>query len=359
MSKTDVLKMSIARVEKEIRDTPYHKGTQHHIGRMRAKLSRLREQVEGVSGKGGGGGVGYAVAHHGDATVVLVGPPSAGKSTLLNKLSSAQSKIGAYDFTTIGVIPGMMEINGARIQILDLPGILLGAAENKGFGRKVLSVARAAKLMVLISDVDRPEWLDKVEAEIHRAGIRIDQKPPKIRIKKTAKGSIRVIDPYKSFSEEMVSEIAWEFGIKNAEIKFEERIDSLDRLIDAFSKSRVYMKAIRVLNKSDKKKTRKKDALVISAEKGEGIEELRQEIWEKLGLVRVYLKEEKNKEADREEPLIIEKGKTFLDVLGAISTEMREDVKRAHIWGKKARFPGQRVSLRKEVFDEVEVFFGR
>jgi len=359
MSKTEVLKMNISRVEKEIRDTPYHKGTEHHVGRLRAKLARLKDQLDGTGGKGGGGGIGYGIAHHGDATIVLVGPPSAGKSTLLNRLSSAKSKIGAYDFTTIGVVPGMMEIKGARIQVLDLPGLLLGASDNKGFGRKVLSVARAADLMILISDTDRPEWLEKIKKEIYKAGIRIDQEKPKIDVKKTSRGSIRVIDPYHSFSPEIVAEVAWEFGIKNAEIRFGEKIDSLDKLIDVFSKNRVYMKVIRILNKEDKKKFKKKGALSISAEKGKGIDKLKEEVWEKLDLVRVYLKREKTKKADKDRPLIMRKGQNFLDVLGRISTEMREDVKRAHIWGRKARFPGQRVSLKREVFDEVEVFFGR
>jgi uncharacterized protein len=359
MSKTDVLKMKISRVEKEIRDTPYHKGTQHHIGRLRAKLAHLRDQVDGVGGKGGGGSLGYGIAHQGDATIVLVGPPSAGKSTLLNKLSSARSKIGAYDFTTIGVVPGMMEIKGAKIQVLDLPGILLGAAENKGFGKKVLSVARGANLMVLISDTSRPEWLLKIEEEIYKTGIRINQEKPKIEIRKALRGSIRVIDPYNNFPIETVSEVAEEFGIKNAEVRFGEKVDNLDKLIDVFAKSRVYMKAIKVLNKGDIKKLAEQGVLLISAEKDEGIESLKEEIWDKLELVRVYLKKERSKEADKKEPLIMKKSQTFLDVLDKISGKMREGVKVAYIWGKGARFPGQKVSLKKEIFDEVEVFFGR
>ena len=77
----------IENIEKEIRETPYHKGTEHHIGKLRARLSKLRERlIESSTKKGGGGGGGYAVKKQGNATIILIGPPSSGKSTLINNL---------------------------------------------------------------------------------------------------------------------------------------------------------------------------------------------------------------------------------------------------------------------------------
>jgi len=115
----------IRELQEEIRRTKYNKATQHHIGRLKAKIARLREEAEARSRAKSGGGSGYAVRKSGDATVVLVGFPSVGKSTILNKLTNASSEVGAYDFTTLDVVPGVMEHRGASIQILDVPGAKL------------------------------------------------------------------------------------------------------------------------------------------------------------------------------------------------------------------------------------------
>ncbi len=367
MKKEDIIKMRINRVKKEIRDTPYDKASEHHHGRLKAKLAKLMDDLEGSAKRAGGGGGGYAVKHSGDACVVLVGLPSVGKSTLLNALTNAESKVGNYDFTTLGVVPGMMEYKGVKVQILDLPGILEGASKGKGFGKKVVSVIRAADLVVLMTDVDRVEWLKKMGDELYRAGIRLGVKPAKIGIKKMARGAIQVVDPYHSFSKDTVIGAAKELGFSNAVIQFEEKVTELDRLIDALVKNRKYMAVVRVLNKVDEVGQEKLDrrlgdlrgVIKVSAEKGRGLERLRRSIWQNLGLVRVYLKKTKKGEADKKKPLIVKKGEKLSEVVERISGRMKQDVSSAHIWGKGARFAGQKVSLKRQVFDEMEVWFGR
>ncbi len=183
----------ISDIEKEIRETPYHKGTEHHIGKLKARIAKLKSEAIEKNWKGsGGGGGGYAVAKTGDASVVFVGPPSVGKSTLLNKLTKAQSKVGEYDFTTQEVIPGMMDYKGAKIQLFDVPGIVEGAAKGKGRGRQVLSVARTANLIIIMVDVKTISRIEKIKEELSENGIRLDEDPPRVRIIKQLSGGIKI-----------------------------------------------------------------------------------------------------------------------------------------------------------------------
>src|SRR3990167_10350452 len=125
----------IKELEEELSTTKYNKRTQGYIGLVKAKIARLKEEQQRKQA-GKGKTEGYSVKRSGDATAIIVGFPSVGKSTLLNALTNAKSEVAAYDFTTLKCIPGMMEYKNARIQILDLPGIIEGAKDGKGRGRE-------------------------------------------------------------------------------------------------------------------------------------------------------------------------------------------------------------------------------
>src|SRR3990172_6521249 len=88
------LEDQIRSIEDEIQRTPYNKATQHHIGKLKAKVARLKEELDARRSKSGGAGRTYAVRKSGNATVGLIGFPSVGKSTLLNAITEAQSEVG-------------------------------------------------------------------------------------------------------------------------------------------------------------------------------------------------------------------------------------------------------------------------
>lgn len=119
----------IKEIEAEMARTQKNKATSYHLGTLKAKLAKLRSELflEQSGGGGGGGGEGFDVARNGDARVALIGFPSVGKSSLLSQLTSTQSEAAGYEFTTLTCIPGVLRYKGSKIQVLDLPGIIVRA----------------------------------------------------------------------------------------------------------------------------------------------------------------------------------------------------------------------------------------
>lgn len=351
----------IEAIEKDLRETPHHKATNHYIGMLRAKLSRLKDRELEKASKKSGGGAGYAVKKQGDATIVLVGPPSAGKSTLINKLTNAQSRVAPYAFTTVSVIPGMMVYRQARIQILDVPGLIEGAEEGKGRGKEVLSVIRGANLVVLISDIKRPQALQRIADSLERNGIRLNKYPPLVKVDKKLAGGIIIHSNIKQdIDKQTIRDVAYEFGVRNADITIKENL-TMDRLIDAFSQNRVYISEIRVLNKADELSSMKaikgiENCLPISVEKNIGMDKFLDLVWEKLKFVTVYLVRP-FEEPNNDNPAIMKVGDTLFDVALNIGSEFAEGKKRAKIWGQGAKFAGQEVSLETVVQDGMQIRF--
>ena len=349
----------IEAIQEEIRKTPYHKGTEHHIGKLRARIAQLKSEIIErqlkLSASGGGGG--YAVAKHGNATVVLVGPPSVGKSTLLNQLTDANSKVAEYEFTTLEVIPGMLNINGARIQILDVPGLITGAAKGLGRGKEVLSVARIADLIILMVDVKRKAELPNMEIELANARVRLNQNPPKLVVKKTDRGGILINSPTLTFlDQDTIKTIARSYRIVNAQITIKEDLTP-EQLIDAFAGNRVYVPSIKIVNKSDHKKPKlDPDILAISALEGRGLDKLIQLIWDKLGLIRIYLRNPQG-EVDMEDPLVVPTSITVKQAVIKLSSELVETTTGARVWGPAARHPGQKVGLGHQLKDGTIIQF--
>lgn len=358
----DPIEERILALEKEIRETPYDKSTQRHIGLLRAKISKLKdEQIERASKSGGGGG-GFAHKKHGDATVALVGFPSVGKSTLINKITNANSKTAEYAFTTLTAIPGMMIYKSAQVQIMDVPGIIEGAATGKGRGREVLSVVRNADLLLIMVEAGHEKDFETIEDELYRNGVRINQIPPNVFVKKTAQGGLHLNSSVKQdLDRDTILDICKEHRLVNADIIIQEKL-TLDRLIDSFSSNRIYVPSVRVLTKIDLVNNQKLQSgtVGISAEHDIGIKELKEMIWKKLEFKRIYLRDPfagNNERVDYKDPIIMRGNVSLKDVAIKIGNEFADDKEKAKIWGAGSKFPGQLVSLPSPIVDEMEIMF--
>ena len=359
----------IKEIQDQIHRTQINKATEFHIGLLKAKMARLkREMQENVHGKtmhSGGENIGFDVRKAGDATVVLIGLPSVGKSTLLNSLTNAKSRVASYQFTTLTAVPGMLHYRGAKIQVLDLPGIIEGASGGKGFGKRVLSVARSADLVLIVLDVFQPHHLSVLKKELAEAGIRLDEQPPNIMIEKTSTGGISVNTqvPIKT-SERLIKEIMRLYGLHNGRVIIREPNLSDDQLIDALNGNRIYLPSVIVLNKIDlvnasfvqeiKSKilgNNNDNFIAVSADSGINIDVLKEAIYQRLGFIRVYMRP-KGGEIDFREPMIIKNGATVQDVCNKIHRNMAKNFRYGLVWGKSAKFAGQKVGLDHKLADE-------
>jgi small GTP-binding protein len=349
------IEKQIKDIEDEIFKTQKNKATEHHIGKLKAKLAQLRDEVDRRKSSGGKGR-GFAIKKSGDATAGLIGFPSIGKSTLLNQMTDAKSRVGEYDFTTVDAIPGMMKYNGAKIQIFDLPGLIAGASEGKGRGREVISAVRNVDLILFMIDAQHHDNIEFMNQELYKAGMRLNQEKPDIVIKKTNKGGINVTSTVKltHMDESLIKTISSEYMI-NADIVVREDITE-DQLIDIFSDNRIYVPVIVVINKidlvSDKELQKKINTIkqrgwkvaAVSARNGIGINKLKEMMFSELKFIRIYMKPV-GKQADFNTPLILKQRNTVENACLKLHRDFKRKFRFASVSGPSAKHDIQKVGL--------------
>lgn len=221
------------------------------------------------------------VPRQGQKQFCLVGTPSSGKSSLLSKLSRMEIKTADYEFTTLKPIPAVVKLNGAQIQIVDLPGLIEGATEDAGGGKRLIGIV------------------------------------------KNTDGIIFMIDLTKDYSKaEKVYQELIKAEIKKPIIFIGSKIDSPEA-------------------KENSQKLKKKfpHLILLSNKTGEGLEKLKKEIWNKTNLIRVYTEDTKEPMIIEKdfcvEDLVKKIHKDLLD-------KFKEAV---ILEGPSAKFPNQKVGL--------------
>ncbi|WP_417620399.1 GTPase ObgE [Parasphingorhabdus sp.] len=117
----------------------------------------------------------------------LVGLPNAGKSTLINQVTNASAKVGAYPFTTIHPQLGVVRHKGREFVLADIPGLIEGAAEGAGIGDRFLGHIERCKILLHLVDAtgDDPVHAWKtVTKELEQYGGGLAEKPQILALNK-------------------------------------------------------------------------------------------------------------------------------------------------------------------------------
>ena len=338
-------------LEAYISSIPKHKGTEKERGVLKRKLALLRESIEKKAKSGGKKDIN--VRKQGAGQIVFAGFPNAGKSSLLCEITNADVRVASYAFTTVKPNVGMLEIENVSLQLVDLPGLISGAAENKGMGKRFLTIMRNADVIAFFLAVDdKPlERLETLMHEFDGAGIRMNQEKPDVRVNKKERGGVNILGAHLlRCSKQDTIETCRDFGIVNADVRVN-RPMGLEEFVDAIDKSTVWKKAFVILNKTDlakpvdvKRITKLIKAryglptLPISVTEHKNLQGLKQAIWDICGLMRVYTIT--NPHSD---PLVIPQGSSILEAATRIHSDFAEKFKYARVWGKSAKYDGQRV----------------
>jgi len=286
---------------------PKHKGTEKLQSDLKQKISRAKEDLEGAKGGVKKKGISHRVPHEGAGQVVLVGGSNVGKSALLGALTNAKPEVAPYPYSTRAPLPGMMSYLDVRVQLVDLPAVTEDYLEPW-----LPDLIRSADAALLVADLGNDDLIDQVEAVLRRL----------------SHASIVLYGQEEPNTED-------------------ESIQNLRTLV--------------VANQSDAPDARERRELLedwfssrfsilpVSAENGEGLDELSRATYDLLGVMRVYTKRP-GKPADLTTPFTIPIGGTVLDLAREIHRDFEHSLKFAKVWGSGV-FDGQTVKRDHELHE--------
>ncbi|MDY6912813.1 MAG: GTPase [Chloroflexota bacterium] len=274
---------------------PKHKGTDGLRAELRTKIAKLTKEATKAQATSKRGGV-YHIPKGGAGQIALVGLSNAGKSQLVSATTGASVEVADYPYTTKLPQLGMMKFDNVQIQLIDMPPITDHDA--RPWFAAVLR-ATDALLVVLDLEIDPVAEMQEILGELakYRTGlIGIEDVSEEVLFHKKGiiAGNKRDLDSSGSNLEEL----------------------------KAFYGNRV-------------------PVLAISALQGLGLEDLRRESFDQLGVLRVYTKSPGSM-AKMDDPMVLKVGSTIEEAAEAVHKDFRRNLKFALVWGS-GRYPGQRV----------------
>lgn len=266
------------------------------------------------------------------------------------------------EFTTLTCIPGVIHYKGAKIQLLDLPGIIEGAKDGKGRGRQVIAVARSCNLILLCLDAAKPAVHKRlIEHEMEGFGIRLNKRPPDVTFVRKDRGGITFsASVQSSLDVEQVKAVCGEYRIHNAAFHVR-RECTIDEIIDVIEGNRVYLPCIYVVNKVDAISMEELELydrlphyVPISSNLDWNLDGLLEAMWDKLNLLRVYTKP-RGLFPDFDQPVILRNDRRHTTVeafCNKLHKAIIHDLKHALVWGRSTKFNPQKVGKDHQLCDE-------
>jgi len=301
-----------------LKTIPKHKGTEHLQSDIKARIKELTEELAGPARGGAKTGPATVVKPDGAGQIALLGPPNTGKSTLHVRATGSHATIGQYPFTTQYPMPGMMPVRDVAIQLVDLPPI---AVEHP---------------IPWISNALQPADGCLLVVDLSKAGC-----------------VERTVELHELLRERRIELTAHWPGHGD---------DGDEGNADLFTK---VLPTLLVANKSDPGSDPNEElaileelaevnypCLAVSADTGQGLDELGGWLFERLGVVRVYTKIP-GKDADTDRPYTVRHGATVLDVATLVHREIAADFKFARLWGA-ADFDAQQVG-REHIVEDGDI----
>ncbi len=306
----------IAALEEMLRVMPKHKGTDHLQADLKRRIAKLREEESRPRAKKAFDP--FRVEKGGAGQVVLLGPPNAGKSAIVARVSNAPTQPTPFPFATQGPIPGMMAFEEVQVQLVDLPPI---TADH--FPPGMLGLIKSSDGVLLVADLGSDTLLEDLEAilgtletgRVRLADARVEGQGQTL----VAALSTEVEKVAAEESEVLVTRLPAILLANKADAPG--AADRLEILKDLFSG--------------------RFEPMTISAETGEGFEAFPVSVFRMLDRIRIYSKEP-GKPVDRSSPFVLRRGQTVLDLAARIHRDFPENLRQARVWGS-ARFEGQAV----------------
>jgi ribosome-interacting GTPase 1 len=292
-----------------LRTIPKHKGTEHLQSDIKTRIKQLTEELAGPKKGGKRSGPSHVVRPDGAAQVCLIGPPNAGKSSLHARLTGSHSDVGPYPYTTHLPVPGMLPYEDIHIQLVDLPPV-----SDEFMEPWLVNALQPADGALFVIDVSDPDCLEQVPTVLERL----------------AEKKVFLTPEWPGLDTEAS--------------------DAADEADDPF---RLNLPTVLIANKSDLDPDPEEveileellgiryPALTMSAETGDGLDELGPFLFRALEIVRVYTKTP-GKPADTDKPFTVRRGGTVLDVARLVHKDIARGLKFARMWGTEV-FDGQQV----------------